>query len=213
MSNPINQDPVFPWLAAYYDGELPDERRAWVEAHLENCAKCRGELVNLRRLSSLLQLDLAPMATLPVDLFAARVIRDLPRLQQPVWRRATRSVLRYAPLGLFAVWAFFQAVVWMASGLLFVLQYLPSAQGTLALLLPFASPSGDTELLGGVSNLFTALGLGSLGSTIQDGVQFVTQLPWLSPFSLLYIGLAAVLAVLFLAWLAGLWSHRQAAER
>lgn len=40
-------------LSAYHDGELPAEQRVALEVHLESCAGCAAELVELRRLSEL----------------------------------------------------------------------------------------------------------------------------------------------------------------
>ena len=54
MAGPSQSDTLREWLGAYMDGELNTERRAWVERHLADCAECRLELDELRRLSRLL---------------------------------------------------------------------------------------------------------------------------------------------------------------
>jgi anti-sigma factor RsiW len=45
------------WLPAYYDGEVDDERRKLVDAHLAGCGECREALVDLERLSRALAED------------------------------------------------------------------------------------------------------------------------------------------------------------
>lgn len=48
------------WLAAYHDGELDGARRAELEAHLPDCARCTQELAALRSLSGALAVDRLP---------------------------------------------------------------------------------------------------------------------------------------------------------
>ncbi len=111
-------DYVKEWLGAYLDGELSDERRAWVENHLAGCPDCRKELDELRALSNLLHAVPAPATGLSNAEFTRQVTRRLPQPVRPFGRRALQIGLRYAPLGLFGIWAFFQAVILVAAGLL-----------------------------------------------------------------------------------------------
>ena len=59
------------WLPAYHDGELGQDRRRLVEAHLEECESCRTELKALEPLSSHLKAERAPEFT-PAARFTAR---------------------------------------------------------------------------------------------------------------------------------------------
>lgn len=71
-------------VQAYYDGELPAERRAVVEAHLRQCEPCRVQLAQLRGLSGLLQS--APLRALPAG--------AMQRLDQAWEAVQERAVLR-----------------------------------------------------------------------------------------------------------------------
>lgn len=42
-------------VSAYFDGELPSEERARIEAHLETCATCREMLADFRELRATLR--------------------------------------------------------------------------------------------------------------------------------------------------------------
>ena len=100
------------WLMAYYDGELGGRRRREVEAHLAECEACRAQLDELAGLSALLMNAPEPADLTPPDRFVAQVQLQLPR--QPVEAGCRPRVVELgwnlAPLGLFAVWAFLQAV-------------------------------------------------------------------------------------------------------
>jgi len=100
------------WLTAYYDGELSGRRLREVEAHLAECESCQTHLDELAGLSALLMDAPAPTDLTPPDRFVAQVQLQLPR--QPVEPGCRRRVgdlsWNLAPLGLFAVWAFIQAV-------------------------------------------------------------------------------------------------------
>ena len=141
-------DPTAEWLGAYLDGELSAERRAWVEAHLQTCAACQADLDALASLSSLLHAEPLPPASLSPRDFARQVTGRLPRPKQPIARQALHGGLRYTPLGLFAGWAFFQAVLVVSSGLFLVMQLFPEARAALAGLLPFASFAAGAEPVG-----------------------------------------------------------------
>ncbi len=96
------------WLAAYYDGELPANRRHQVEKHIQACEACRAELESFRALSSLLKADVVPHQT-STQRFVANLILKLPR--QPIQSR-TRKALEIGwwllPVGALSVWLFFQ---------------------------------------------------------------------------------------------------------
>lgn len=134
-------DPVAEWLGAYLDGELNQERRAWVEAHLAGCAACRQELAELRALASLLR-D-APEPDLgSAESFSAGVLDALPASSP---RGASfPPALRYLPLGLFTAWAALQAAVWIAAAL----AYLPGLAGRIEWLRPALDLLGRPYIAG-----------------------------------------------------------------
>ena len=73
-------------LGAYYDGELPVEQRAVVEAHLAECAQCRKVVADLAALSELI--GSANTAEMPAGAIG--------RLNQTWSRASDRGVLRIA---------------------------------------------------------------------------------------------------------------------
>ena len=195
-------DHMTEWIAAYHDGELKPDRRAWVEAHLAGCAECRREMVELSALSGLLGADPAPMPLTAEEVFVGQVLGRLPRPVEPFWRRAARTSLRYTPLGLFAAWAFFQAVIAVTGALMLAMNLFPPVEQALSALLPLREGGAD----GGV---FSWLGRawGSLALPRPSGL--VETVGWAGPLALFDIALAGLFAVLFLAWLAGFWSHHK----
>jgi len=100
------------WLMAYYDGELGGRRRREVEAHLAECESCQAQLDELAGLSALLRDAPDPVDLTPPDRFVAQVQLQLPRQSVEAGCRPRVVDLGWnlAPLGIFAVWAFFQAV-------------------------------------------------------------------------------------------------------
>ncbi len=191
-------DYVKEWLGAYLDGELAEDRRAWVEEHLAGCPECQKELAELRALSTLLHADPSPAFLENDAAFTARVVRRLPRPSRPFSRRALSAGLRYAPLGFFGLWAFFQAFLWISSALLLGLDLFPRANGVWAALTSLAG-AGAAGWLGGLFSLISP-GLPTLDLPVFD---------WLGPLALINLAAIALLAMLFLAWFAGLWSCRR----
>jgi anti-sigma factor RsiW len=54
------------WVGRYYDGELPESRRAELEQHLRQCSQCAAELDELQRLSrALVSPGAAPQSLSP----------------------------------------------------------------------------------------------------------------------------------------------------
>jgi predicted anti-sigma-YlaC factor YlaD len=197
-------DYVKEWLGAYLDGELSADRRGWVEEHLATCPACQQELLQLRALTELLHADPAPAPFLEQEAFSRQVLKQLPRPVQPAWQRAFRLGLRFTPLGLFGVWAFFQAVIWVSSALLYAVRLFPQAGSVLEVLAPAWSDRGYSLMGGGL--LGRALiwsGLDALSVQIGGAI-------WFGPLTLINLALLALLAVLFFAWLAGLYSHHRA---
>lgn len=186
-------DPIREWIPAYHDGELTAALREQVEAHLPTCADCRADLAELRALSGLLHE--APLAlSETADAFASRVVRRLPGRREAFAARALHFGLRALPVGLFAAWAFWQAVSAISEGLILALGLLPGAGQFAAALIPqVGMPSSDfgllsLDLLGGL------LGVSPVDVPWLDAVGTVTVVSLL---------LAVVFVGLFLAWLAG----------
>jgi predicted anti-sigma-YlaC factor YlaD len=193
---------VIPWLGAYLDGEATPALGARIEAHLVACAGCRSELEALRALSSLLKEIPEPALATSDAVFAAQVLEQVRLPAPPWWQRALRAGWRYAPVLLFAVWAFFQAVSWVAGGLLAALDLLPGADAALGSLLPEAG--ADAPLL---LDLLRFTLLDPSTSLALEGLSWLDSLVPLAAFNLL---LLVLLGVLFLGWLASWWSYRQA---
>lgn len=195
-------DSMTDWIAAYYDGELSSERRAWVEDHLVVCADCRRELDDLRALSGLLHTAPAPASRLSEDEFTRQVLQRLPMSQIPFWNRALRVALRYAPLGLFAFWAFWQAVIIVSGGVLLLIGLFPTIGGRLGGPLPVGGEALEMNLLSWIeqTGLFVSMPVYTRVLNWVDG---------LSIFIIVELGTAIIFAVLFLAWLAGYWSQRR----
>lgn len=193
-------DHVTPWLGAYLDGELDGALREQIEAHLENCAACREELESLEQLSDLLQSSPQPTSRTSDAAFARQVLERISQPETPLWQRVLRLSWRYAPLFFFVLWAFGQAVGWVAALLLNGLSWIPGGEDAFQALVPSATSLGSW-LLGGL-----------LSSGLIDPMvgQAAGQLAWLRPvgtMALINLALLAVVAVLFLSWLASWWAY------
>jgi anti-sigma factor RsiW len=190
-------DPVVEWLGAYQDGALSDERRAWVEEHLRGCPACRQELDALSALSNLLQAEPAMTSRLSAT-EAARVITGrLPRAHGIERTAASLGRLaRMAPLALFGVWAFIQAVLTLSGALFLAEQFFPGMVGVL-MPLEFAAPL--KVLLDWTLNMILPVRLIDLPLALSAAL-----LP------LLELAASALVAVLFAAWMAGVYSYRRA---
>lgn len=195
-------DSMTEWIAAYLDDELSSERRAWVEDHLAVCADCRRELEDLRALSDLLRLGPAPVSRLSDEVFTAQVLRRLPPSQIPFGIRVFQSGLRYAPLGLFGLWAFSQAVIIVSSAVLLLMGLFPPVDGALQGLLPGGSVSAQADLLSWFQRAGTFFYLPALTHVLSwvDGI---------SLFILMELGVGILFAAMFMAWLAGYWSRQR----
>jgi hypothetical protein len=202
----IEKEHVSPWLGAYIDNELADHRRVEVETHLAHCQDCRAQLEELRALTSLLHADPLPAAALSETDFTAQVLANLPRRAEPQsWGlRILHLTWKFAPLGLFGAWAFFQAVVWVSGVLLVALEFIPAGQQAFEAFLPFASGSGFTPSL---------LELDLLNALLQQAPLELPVIDLLSPLVLLNLLLMLVLGVLFLSWLASWWIYQRSQQK
>lgn len=190
------------WVGAYLDGELSVDQRKRMDAHLKTCAACREELSELRALSSLLHFDSMPMSTTRADVFSQQVVSRLSQHHSFWMNRMEGSKFKLAPLAIFSIWAFCQAVLWVSGGLFLALRFIPSADNVIALLLPFvnfaANDSGNPAP--GI------LGLSSIWSAVDSLFQAT---PLLGPLTLLNVVSLVLFSVLFLAWLGSFWQRNQ----
>jgi anti-sigma factor RsiW len=144
---------VTEWLAAHYDGELPESRQQQVAAHLRSCPACQAELDALRQLSALLGEAPTPVSVLPAERFKAQVILRLPpAVQRSTWQQTLKVGWQLSPLGAVFLWVFGQAA-WLATGLVSVLN-LPVDLGRAALLSGWPIPVGGGFTLGEAETLF-----------------------------------------------------------
>lgn len=189
-------------IAAYADGELADPQRQQVAAHIAACVVCQADLESVRALSRLLQTDVLPgQSVAQQEAFAAAVLARLSRPQRPLWVRAMHLSWRYAPVGLFAVWAFVQVVLGISGVLLSLLppSLLPFAPGT-------QSPTMLSLLLGALWNLLQP------PPGVQSLVNLLSKVPVVNTLTLLNLLLAMLIGVLFLAWMASIWAARRTVD-
>jgi len=183
---------VSAWLEAYHDSELDGRRLHQVISHLAQCAACRAELDRLQALSALLQASPATSHLTPPERFVAQVGLRLPRYQaHPLWYQAASIGWRLTPVGLFGAYAILQAV-FIVTGIVMLALRLggdPARQ----------SVAWFNSLGTGLNNL-APIGLPVLDSvlSINWGV-------------MLYLGLMAVIGLLYWSWLATWWvrQHHQ----
>ena len=201
MSNHVTE-----WLGAYHDGELHGARLRQVEQHLEECAECLAELEGMQGISTLLH-ETAPAGDfLSTERFVANLTLNLPRQPERTQpRKALEIGWWLVPLGLLGTWVFIQitfslsgvAVFFANNGLLG--GYPAWVQGNPPQMGWFAT----------VTNLFGNQ-MGPLGwivlSELNEAGVFVTRLMGkLLP--------QAILAVLYLGWLAAWWFRQQQSSR
>jgi anti-sigma factor RsiW len=101
---------LFPLLNAYLDGELRGKRLREMESHLDDCATCRAELTELRRVSGLLRTASAPEFP-PAERFASNLTLRLPRHRAPARPQGRFSVAGWlVPASLLGLWVFTRTV-------------------------------------------------------------------------------------------------------
>jgi len=118
MREPVTEH-VGKWLSAYYDGELSGERLAQVKAHLVSCEACRADLKEIKSLS--LRLESSPLPTRRVshERFTSQVMLRLPHApERPMSSRVLTGFWKAAPLVAITGWAFLEAVLLVAQGVL-----------------------------------------------------------------------------------------------
>lgn len=194
---------VTDWLGGYLDGELSQLRLWRVESHLSQCAACRAELDEFRKLSALL-LESPPVEDITApERFVAQVGLRLPRRpEQPASQRALEVGWRLVPAGLLGAWAFVQTVFivagvvqaagWMGLGGDFAARWLPASQGGLWLSELFSISAAASLSEVAVSMLRLLSNGGPLGWTVTS-----------------FLLLLVVIGLLYWSWLASWWVRRQ----
>ncbi len=197
---------VTDWLGAYYDGELSGLRLRRVENHLARCATCRTELDELRKLSALLQESPVAEIITPPERFVAQVGLRLPRRpERTVTERALESGWRLVPAGLLGAWAFIQAVLIVAGGVLTALRMGLGGDLAGSLLPTWQAGLWLTELL----NLSDA-SLNEIGRVVLQMLSNGGPLGW---GVTLNVSILIVIGLLYWSWLASWWVLRQRHQR
>jgi hypothetical protein len=193
-------------LQAYHDGELDARASERISAHLTDCAICREELATLASLSSLLQAVPPAQDLMPEDRFVASVgLRLSRRPTVPLSERVIDAGWRWAPALLVGLWAFFQAVSWMTTGILTLSSlgvgspWFDRLPQVVTRLLSIAGLRWDDRVPAAVGldvlgDAIAALGLGNLSLT------------------LVHFGFYIVLGLAIWSWAASWWArerHRQ----
>jgi hypothetical protein len=192
---------VTEWLNAYLDGELGGLRLRQVEGHLAECAACRHELDELRKLSSLLRETRPAARFTSTERFAANLAMRLPRRPEAVHSpRASGMAWWLVPAGTLVAWV--------------VVQLLLSA-GTLVSLADQFGLAGSTAawLQGAPQHSeWFALGMSFLGGDLNTGGRLALQaLDWADVFGsdlLLQLGLQVLIGLAYWGGL-GAWLVRQ----
>lgn len=97
-------------LMAYYDGELPPEKRTEMESHLRDCAACAAELADYRAVSRLLneeQVPTAPEGMIDRMHKKVRPVREYEIQRTCRWAAAIAAALLMGCIGWLARWEAF----------------------------------------------------------------------------------------------------------
>jgi len=186
------------WLSPYFDGELSGARLRQVENHLAECDQCRLELERVRELSSLLRGDLPTNAFISTERFVANLTLNLPRqTAAPQPRKAFEIGWWLIPIGVLGTWAFLQVTFSLSA-----LVQTASEAGLLGS--TFAGLQGNpsqtqwyaalTNLLGGQPGLVAQMLFSPLNAVSLFLQNLLGRFLW-----------QAVLAVIYLGWLASWW--------
>lgn len=196
-------------LAAYADGELERRAQRATERHVGRCGECRAEVAEQRALSSALQ-----AFALPEGLGAQTWERVKGRLPATLLAsEPSGGFLRWAPpVAVFSATAMLQAIPIMAvaltalSGLGFV-----NVRQVVSTWLPADSLLGRSLLQQAVDLLISSPLLAPLSHHLAAlierwGSDVALALSWLVPSALAFLA-SAVLALLYLGWLAACWNR------
>ncbi|MGC9347163.1 MAG: zf-HC2 domain-containing protein [Anaerolineae bacterium] len=193
-------------LQAYYDGELDRRTADRVAVHVADCAACREELAALASLSSLLQEAPPAPALVPENQFVANVGLRLAHRPVPTLpERVLHAGWRWTPALLVGLWALFQAVSWMTTGIL-TLSALGVGAPLLEALSEIATGALQTAEPRWSDTLLAVFRFNVLWSAVETlGLGSISL--WLMQLAFyLFLGLA------IWSWLASWWArerHRQ----
>jgi predicted anti-sigma-YlaC factor YlaD len=193
---------VTEWLGAYHDGELNSARLRQVEEHLAECAECQAELDAIQGLSALLR-ETAPAGEfIPTERFVANLTLNLPRQpEQPQPRKMLEVGWWLIPISLLGTWVFIQITTSLSSA--FTAAVDAGLFGSNLSWLQGNPP--QMEWFATTMNLFG----NQVGVT---GRIVLSELNEVNLFATKLMGnllLQAVLAVLYLGWLAAWWLRHQ----
>lgn len=183
-------------LPLYHDGELDEQQKARVEAHLESCPDCQAELESLRKLSGVLNMARVPAPVQPAEAFAARVRAELAGTRpQTGWQRGLRTAWKAAPFVWVGTWLFIQAV-------------------SLAAALLATAGLGGLLDLGRLAGIFLWRSLPELLSLflVDDALGAIE---WLAPagqwveFGARNLGLTLVMGLGLWGWIASWWLYQK----
>jgi len=186
-------------LGAYLDGELKGRLLRRVEAHVAQCAACRGELEALRDLAALLKESPPVEGITPPERFVAQIeLRLSPRPEQPATQRALEMGWRLVPVSLLGVWAFVQTV-FIVTGMVQVALWAGLGGDIAAGLLP------GSERGWRLSDLFrlSEVGLRDAGQILLEFVRGGGPLGWAPA---IYAVLLVLIGLLYWSWLASWWA-------
>jgi anti-sigma factor RsiW len=187
------------WLGGYLDGELKGLRLRRVEAHVAQCAACRGEVEALRDLVALLKESPPVEGLTPSERFAAQIeLRLSPRPERPATERALEMSWRLVPIGLLAAWAFVQTV-FIVAGMVQMALWTGLGGDVAAGLLP------GSERGWWLSDLFR-LPEASLSDAAQILLEFVRGGGPLGWAPAIYAVLLVLIGLLYWSWLASWWA-------
>jgi anti-sigma factor RsiW len=205
-------DPMSAKLAAYLDGELDRAAEIELEAHLANCAECRAELEELRRLSSLLQAAPQPAFT-PTATFKNQLMLQLPRRAETHKAHSSLRLLPWlAPALVLAAWVFIQITLGFTS-----LLSLANRAGILDGAAAWVSTgpqqttwfSAAQALMGGLFGSQAPAGLSALNDYALFAQNLLIMLAWQMGLALLY---CAALALVLHSRVRALWNSITSGE-
>jgi hypothetical protein len=193
---------VIPWLGAYLDGEVTSAHRVEIEEHLSGCFTCRAELESLQQLGDLLHGEPPLASHTRESVFVRQVVERINRPTPRLWQQFFQFTWRLAPLFIFGVWAFCQAVSWVSGLVLAGMGWIPGMQDAFEALAPLTD-------IGGSSPWNDLLQLSLLNPGVHRAAE---SFAWLEPSAvmlLLNLALLGILGVLFASWLASWWAYHR----
>ncbi len=190
------------WLGAYLDGELKGVRLHQVETHLAQCAACRMELEQLRKMSALLHTPDPSGRFQPTGRFVNGLMLRLPRRPERIFRRPAAGFVHWlVPAGILGTWFLFQFALGLGG--------LISAAGDAGLLgsvtawLP--SIPQQTTWFGATLNVFGS----QLGGSGKATLDLLNQADLFLTNVIVLLAIQFGLAMVYWTWLALFWRHQR----